>query len=89
MADACGGQKRVLESLGMELKLVVSYHLDAGNKTFCKSRTCSQVAWNVFWFRLLNVWKLVMEKNKNQVGELKSGTAMTTIWKRKCGFGLD
>lgn len=81
MADACRGQKRVLDFLGMELQLVVSCHLDVGNKTcvLCKSRKFSHPAQNVFWFRLLNLWKLVLEKSKNKVGELKSGTAMTNI----------
>jgi hypothetical protein len=40
VAEACRSQKRVLDSLEMELQLVVSCHLGVGNQTcvLCQSR---------------------------------------------------
>lgn len=44
------GQKRVLESLELELQMVVSNHVDAQNQTcvFCKSNKCSKLLNNLF-----------------------------------------
>lgn len=49
MSGASGGQNWVLDPLELELKMVVSHNVSAGNRTqvLCESNTCSQPLCNL------------------------------------------